>query len=147
MDPISQIQTISWSDRGVRAMLEDRKASILIVDDEAPVRDLMQVFLSEEYTCITASTSHQARTLLSSNFFNLVIVDTVLPDATGISLCEFIRNACPETVVILISGDLVKETITPHKAFDWIEKPFDLPRLQMAVDRALAYQKLKRNLN
>ena len=127
-------------------MLEDRKASILIVDDEAPVRDLMALFLSDEYTCVTASTVHEAQTLLSNSFFNLVIVDMILQDASGISLCEFIRSAYPETVVIVISEDLEEETIIPHKAFDWIAKPFDLPRLQMAVNRAIAYQRLRRNL-
>ncbi|MEW6207094.1 MAG: response regulator [Acidobacteriota bacterium] len=126
-------------------MLEERKATILIVDDEKLVCDLLIQILSGDYTCITASTVEEAMKFLSNSFFDVVITDIGMPDDTGFVLCDFIQRTYPETVIIVISGDMDKEKAALHGALDCIEKPFDLAHVQMVVMRALAYWRLKQN--
>ncbi|HEY7547195.1 MAG TPA: response regulator [Blastocatellia bacterium] len=126
-------------------MLEERRAAILIVDDEKLVRDLLCQVLSADYTCITASTVEEAMARLSSGFFDLVIADIGMPDDTGFALCDFIQRTYPETAIIVMSGDVDKEKAALHGALDCIGKPFDLAHVQMVVLRALAYWRLKQN--
>ncbi len=126
-------------------MLEERKATILIVDDERAVCDLLTLILSAEYTCITASTVEEAMLLLSKGCFDVLITDIAMPDDTGFTLCDFIQQSHPETVIIIISGDIDKDKAALHGAIDCIEKPFDVAHIQMIVKRALAYWRLKQN--
>lgn len=129
----------------MKSMLEERKATILIVDDEKVVRDLLTQILSSDYPCIAAATVEEARIFLSNSFFDVAITDIDMPDDSGFTLCDFIRKTHPETFIIVISGDVDKDKAALHGAIDCIEKPFDLVHVQMIVRRALAYWRLKQN--
>lgn len=126
-------------------MSANKKISILIIDDEEPIRRLLAMYLSEEYTCVTAASADQATALLSESSFNLVITDIAMPGTSGIELSQYIRQAYPDTVVIMVSGmsdiNYAIEAMR-HGAFDYLTKPFDLEQVLMAVDRALRYQVL-----
>lgn len=126
-------------------MLEERKATILIVDDEKLVCNLLRQVLSSNYTCTAATTVEEAMMFLSNGFFDVVITDIEMPDGSGFALCSFIQKTRPETVIIVISGDVDKDKAALHGAIDCIEKPFDLAHVQVVVMRALAYWKLKQN--
>ncbi len=119
--------------------------SILIVDDEEPIRKLLTAYLSDDYNCVTASSADEATSLLAGGTFNLVLSDITMPGTSGLELCQYINKACPETVVIMVSGmtdiEYAIEAMR-HGAFDYVTKPFDLSQLMMAVDRALRYQSL-----
>lgn len=125
--------------------------SILIIDDEEPIRRLLAMYLSEVYVCATASSADEAAALLAGESFNLVITDITMPGTSGIELCQLVQQAYPETVVIMVSGMTdIKCAIEAmrHGAFDYITKPFDLPQVMLSVERALRYQALvaaKRN--
>ncbi|HWP42887.1 MAG TPA: HD domain-containing phosphohydrolase [Blastocatellia bacterium] len=119
--------------------------SILIVDDEEPIRRLLSVYLSDAYTCVTASSADEAAALISSSFFNLVLTDITMPGASGLELCQLIQKTSPETVTVMVSGMTdIQYAIEAMRqgAFDYITKPFDLQQVLMAVDRALRYQAL-----
>ena len=123
----------------------NKKISILIIDDEEPIRRLLAMYLSEEYTCLTATSADEATELLASGSFSLVITDIAMPGTSGIELSQYIRQAYPETVVIMVSGmNDIKYAVDAmrHGAFDYLTKPFDLSQVLMAVDRALRYQAL-----
>ena len=132
-------------------MASGREFSILIIDDEEPIRRLLAMYLSEVYVCATASSADEAAALLAGESFNLVITDITMPGTSGIELCQLVQQAYPETVVIMVSGMTdIKCAIEAmrHGAFDYITKPFDLPQVMIAVERALRYQALiaaKRN--
>jgi response regulator RpfG family c-di-GMP phosphodiesterase len=126
-------------------MLNKKENSILIVDDEEPIRNLLARYLSNQYTCLTAASAAEATALLSSGYFNLVMTDITMPGASGIELCQFVQRTCPETVVVVVSGMTdINYAIDAmrHGAFDYITKPFDLPQVQLAIERALRYQML-----
>jgi DNA-binding NtrC family response regulator len=133
-------------DKGVKAMAEESEISILIVDDDDAVLNLLTQLLSNDYTCITASTAHEAMMLLSRSFFNVVITDVFVPDTSGTNLCDFIQRNYSDTVVIAVSGMMDRERMMQHGTFDCIAKPFDIDQVAMSVRRALSYQKLKRHL-
>ena len=132
-------------------MASKKDISILIVDDEEPIRRLLAMYLSDEYRCVTAESADAATELLGERPFNLVITDITMPGTSGVELCQYIRKAFPETVVVMVSGMTDIHTAINamrHGAFDYITKPFDLTQVLLAVDRALRYQALieaKRN--
>jgi response regulator RpfG family c-di-GMP phosphodiesterase len=129
----------------------NKQVNILIIDDEEPIRRLLAMYLSEEYTCVTAASADEGTALLAGGAFNLVITDITMPGTSGIELSQLIHQAYPDTVVIMVSGmtDIAYAIeAMRHGAFDYVTKPFDLSQVLMAVDRALRYQALveaKRN--
>ena len=132
-------------------MAGNKDISILIVDDEEPIRHLLATYLSNDYACVTAASADEATILLDSSSFNLVITDITMPGASGIELCQYVQKALPETVVMVVSGMTdIQYAIEAmrHGAFDYVTKPFDLTQVLIAVDRAVRYQALvaaKRN--
>lgn len=122
-----------------------KEMSILIVDDEEPIRNLLLTCLSDDYTCKSAFSVEDARSKLSSETFNLVMTDITMPGTSGIELCQHIHKTYPETAVIVVSGmtdiHYAIEAMR-HGAFDYITKPFDLVQVAMSVERALRYQAL-----
>jgi cyclic di-GMP phosphodiesterase len=126
-------------------MASTRDISILIVDDEEPIRRMLATYLAKAYACVTAASTDEATLLLDSSCFNLVLTDITMPGASGIELCQYVQKAHPDTVVIMVSGLTdIRYAIEAvrHGAFDYVTKPFDLPQVLMAVDRALRYQAL-----
>jgi response regulator RpfG family c-di-GMP phosphodiesterase len=126
-------------------MASKKDISILIVDDEPPIRKLLSLHLSQEYNCLTASSADEAAELLANGDFNLLITDITMPGASGIELCQLVQKSSPETVVVMASGmtdiEYAIESMR-HGAFDYITKPFDLTLVSMSVDRALRHQSL-----
>jgi response regulator RpfG family c-di-GMP phosphodiesterase len=123
----------------------NKDVSILIIDDEEPIRRLLSLYLSDEYTCVTAASADEATALMAESSFNLVLTDITMPGTSGIELCQYIHRAYPETVVIMVSGmtdiNYAIEAMR-HGAFDYIIKPFDLTHVLMAVERGFRYQVL-----
>ena len=126
-------------------MASKKDMSILIVDDEELIRNLLLTRLSDDYTCETASCVAEARNKLSSAAFKLVMTDITMPESSGIELCQHIHKTYPETVIMVVSGMTdIHYAIEAMKggAFDYITKPFDLSQVAMSVERALRYQVL-----
>lgn len=126
-------------------MANNKEVSILIIDDEEPIRRLLALYLSEDYTCTTAASADEATALLAGSSFNLVITDITMPGTSGIELCQHIHQAYPDTVVIMVSGmtdiNCAIEAMR-QGAFDYVVKPFDLAHVLMAVERGIRYQVL-----
>jgi len=129
-------------------MLEEgavKDISILIVDDEEPVRNMLASLLKERYRCVTASSAEEALEIMTQSSFNLVLTDIQMSGASGIELCSQMQHVCPETVAVVISGQLdIRFAIESMRqgAFDYITKPFEIHTVSMAVERALRYQEL-----
>jgi putative two-component system response regulator len=126
-------------------MESKKQGSILIIDDEEPIRRLLDTYLSDRYTCAIAGSAEEAEVLLTGSSFDLVITDIMMPGTSGIELCQYVHRTCPETVVVMVSGMTdINYAIEAMRqgAFDYITKPFDLAHVVMAVDRALRYQAL-----
>ena len=125
--------------------MNSAETSILIVDDEEPVRNLLKNCLSDDYKCVTAASADEATELLTKHCFNLVLTDINMPGASGLELCQLISKLCPNTVVMIISAageiDFAIQAMR-QGAFDYLPKPFGISHLMVAVKRALGYQEL-----
>src|SRR5580765_8505038 len=127
-------------------------AEILIVDDEADIRDLVAGILQDEgYSTRTARNSDDALSAISSRRPNLVFLDIWLQGSKldGLQLLDAVKQEHPELPVVMISGHGNIETAVAaikHGAYDFIEKPFKADRLLLIADRALETSRLKREV-
>ena len=123
---------------------------ILIVEDEADIRDIMAGLLSDEgYQVRQAATSQEAEAVIRSRVPNLVILDVWLAhsELDGIALLERIREDHPDMPVIIVSGHGTVETAVSairKGAYDYIVKPFKSAKLLVTVARALEAARLRR---
>jgi two-component system nitrogen regulation response regulator NtrX len=113
--------------------------SILIVDDERNILSSLQGALGrEDYAVDVAATLAEARDKLREAF-DVLLLDVRLPDGSGIDLLSEVRQAAPETVVIMMSGHATIDTAveaTRLGAFDFFEKPVSLERLLVVLRNA-----------
>ena len=125
---------------------------ILIVDDEADIRDLVAGILQDEgYTTRTARNSDDALSAIATRRPNLVFLDIWLQGSKldGLQLLDSVKQEHAELPVVMISGHGNIETAVAaikHGAYDFIEKPFKADRLVLVADRALENSRLKREV-
>jgi two-component system nitrogen regulation response regulator NtrX len=122
---------------------------ILVVDDEAEIRNSLDEILSEEgYAVTTAATAGEALTLVNDAPYDLVLLDIWLPDRDGLEVLAEIQQAVPESRpdVIIISGHGTIESAvraTKLGAYDFLEKPLSLERTLIVLKNALEARKLR----
>lgn len=116
-------------------------ARILVVDDEANIRELLEEILSEEgYEVTTAADAEHARAARRDQSYDLTLLDIWMPDTDGISLLKEWADAGALDPVVMMSGHGTVDTAveaTRLGAFDFIEKPVSLTKLLRTVDKAL----------
>src|SRR3954467_7070631 len=114
---------------------------ILVVDDEPMMSDsLRQHLMDEGYAVDTAANGGQALDLLDGGAHHLVICDLQLPDMDGLTLLRHMKDAKPNTEVIVVTGyGSVQTAVEAIKAgaFYFVEKPFDFEELLPLVEKAL----------
>ncbi|PPD30100.1 MAG: sigma-54-dependent Fis family transcriptional regulator [Hyphomicrobium sp.] len=127
-------------------------ADILIVDDEADIRELVSGILEDEgHRTRLARDSDEALKLIEERRPNLVILDIWLQGSRldGLEVLTVIKRTYPDLPVVIISGHGNIETaVTAIKrgAYDYIEKPFKADRLLLVTLRALEASQLKREV-
>jgi DNA-binding NtrC family response regulator len=120
-----------------------RDVSILIVDDEEPVRKFLATCLGLDYGCVTVNSAERAMELLRERSFELVVTDLALPGISGVQLCAEIHKTFPDTVIIAMSGASdIKSRVEVIKrgALYFIDKPFNTAGMQKLVEAALNSQ-------
>jgi DNA-binding NtrC family response regulator len=122
---------------------------ILVVDDEADIRELLQEILSEEgYDVEAAANAAEARSARVARVADLVLLDIWMPDTDGITLLrEWSLTDGYDCPVVMMSGHGTVETAveaTRLGAFDFVEKPLSLTKLLKTVERALDAGRRKR---
>src|SRR5919109_3936231 len=127
-------------------------SDILIVDDEADIRDLVAGILEDEgFATRTARDSDSALTEIANRRPHLVFLDIWLQGSKldGLQLLEQIKKDHPDLPVVMISGHGNIETAVAaikRGAYDFIEKPFKSDRLILVATRALETSRLKREV-
>src|ERR1700730_1488545 len=127
-------------------------SDILIVDDEADIRDLVAGILQDEgHGTRTARDSDEALTVVIARRPNLVFLDIWLQGSRldGLQLLDSLKQQHPELPIVMISGHGNIETAVSaikRGAYDFIEKPFKADRLVLVADRALETSRLKREV-
>ena len=120
---------------------------ILIVDDDATVRDVIGTLLSEEgYSCAWASNAEQALALAREGDYHLVLSDVRMPGKDGVWLLEQLRQDRPSTSVIVLTAFSDTEAAVEclrRGAADYLLKPPRPTELVRAIERALAKRRLE----
>ena len=115
---------------------------VLVVDDEADIRALIDEILSEEgYEVTVAGDASEARAAKKLSKFDLVLLDIWMPETDGISLLHEWTHPGPlDCPVVMMSGHGTVDTAveaTRLGAFDFVEKPLSLAKLLHTVERAI----------
>ncbi len=127
-------------------------ADILIVDDEADIRDLVAGILDDEgHRTRTAAGSDEALAAIEARRPHLVFLDIWLQGSRldGLQVLDLIKAGHPDLPVVMISGHGNIETAVAaikSGAYDFIEKPFKADRLILVAERALEASRLKREV-
>ena len=126
-------------------------STILVVDDEVGIRELLSEILSDEgHSVLTAENAAAARRLRAAESPDLVLLDIWMPDTDGVTLLKEWSAAGNLTIpVIMMSGHATIDTAveaTRFGALDFLEKPIALARLLAAVKSGLDRGRLMRNL-
>jgi DNA-binding NtrC family response regulator len=119
-------------------------ATLLIVDDDALIRDTLHDLFSETHECHTADRAEQALAYLDVETYDVVLTDIAMPELSGRELLKQIQANHSTTPVIVISGlsnEADARALMDLGAFAYFAKPFKLEDIEEAVDRAIARHK------
>jgi two-component system nitrogen regulation response regulator NtrX len=122
---------------------------ILVVDDEAEIRNSLEEILHEEgYSVAGAATASEAMVLLEDVPYDVVLLDIWLPDRDGLDVLEDVRRLDPESrpEVVIISGHGTIEAAvkaTKLGAYDFLEKPLSLERTLIVIKNAVEARRLR----
>jgi len=120
---------------------------ILVIDDEASMRELLAIMLRKEgYGVEVAASRGMAAAVLDRGPVDMVITDVKLPDGDGIEILRHVKAASPETAVVVMTAYGSTETAVAALklgAQDYLIKPFDVEELKIVVRNALDKQRLE----
>ena len=117
------------------------KGSILIVDDEEAMRNILLRRLEAElYDCVTASSGEDALDKTARQDFDVVLLDIIMPGLPGLEVLPQLRIRQPHSQVIMVTAVLNRDTIEEAMrlgAYDYVTKPFNFADLIARVEKAL----------
>ena len=123
------------------------KARILVIDDEAAIRDSMKMILEYEgYEFLGAATGEEGIALVERESVDLVFLDIKMPGMDGLEVLGKLKAAAEGLPVVMISGHGTVATAveaTKLGAFDFIEKPLATERILLAIRNALGFRRLR----
>ncbi len=125
-------------------------SSILIVDDEKDIRELIGDILKDEgYAIRLAANSDDCMTEINAELPSLMILDIWLKDSRmdGIDILKTVKRDNPDVPVVIISGHgniEIAVAAIKQGAYDFIEKPFNIDQLMVVVSRAMETSRLRR---
>lgn len=124
--------------------------TILIVDDEQLIRwSLKQELSKSGLTILEAETLNQARTIIRDSEPDIMILDQMLPDGTGIDLINEVRTFNTILPIIMLTAvDRSQTAVQALKlgAFDYVTKPVDIEELKIVIEKACESTRLKRQI-
>lgn len=120
-------------------------ARLLVVDDDQDIRLTLADILSHEYVIETAADGNEAQRILTETDFDLVLCDVRMPGKDGLELLRWAKQTKPETEFVMLSGhgnlQMAVQAVRMG-AFDFLEKPPDLARIEIALRNALERRRL-----
>jgi two-component system nitrogen regulation response regulator NtrX len=123
------------------------KSRILVIDDEAAIRDSLRMTLEYEgYEFLGAATGQEGLALAERETPDLVLLDVKMPGMDGIEVLERLRHMNESLPVVVVSGHGTISTAveaTKKGAFDFIEKPFASERVLVSLRNALDHRLLR----
>ena len=123
---------------------------MLLVDDEAKIRQLLAKALAEEgHDVVAIDSARAARQLLGTRIFDVLLVDNQMPEVTGLDLIRDITSTMPESerpqILMMTAHATVESALAAMKlgALDYLQKPFEIDELLVVVERAVEHQRLR----
>jgi len=116
------------------------KKRILVCDDEEGIRESLNLILEKDYDISFATNGKEAIEHIKKSPTDLVILDIKMPKMDGIETLKQIKQAKPDTKVIIATGYRSVETATEavkHGASDYIVKPFESEQVLQAVSKQI----------
>ena len=117
---------------------------ILIIDNNAELCKSVQELLSTlNVEIVMAPNGRVATTLLAEKYFNLILLEIMLPDVNFAEIIDYIHSSKVDSLIVLMSKNLPKETIKhclQRNVYGLLQKPFDLTQLLTIVQTALQQQ-------
>jgi DNA-binding NtrC family response regulator len=124
--------------------------AILLVDDETKILNaLASALRGEGHEVVAASNAREAQKLLSQRLFDLLVVDNLMPDITGLQVIRELVSSSAEAerpqILMMTAHATVESAIEAMKlgALDYLQKPFDIDEFLVVVGRALEHQRLR----
>jgi two-component system, NtrC family, response regulator AtoC len=124
--------------------------TILLVDDEAKIRNALAQALREEgHEVVAVGSPHEAQRLLGRGSFDVLLLDNLMPELTGIDLIRELVATTPAEerpqILLMTAHATVESAIEAMKlgALDYLQKPFEIDELLVVVNRALDHQRLR----
>lgn len=124
-------------------------ATILLVDDETRMLDLLALYLTPAgYKCIKRTSGNEAISFLEDNHADLVLLDVMMPEMDGWETCREIRRHWEIPVIMLTARSEKPDVVRGLKigADDYITKPFDEGELIARIEAVLRRQTVKSTL-
>ncbi|MEM3623484.1 MAG: response regulator [Candidatus Bathyarchaeia archaeon] len=122
----------------------DKRARILIIDDDEDIRKVLKTILEDEgYSADTAASGKEAIIKSHRKFYNLALIDIKLPDMAGIKLLKRIKDTVPKMRKIIITGyPSIQNAIEAvnQGADAYIVKPFDMDKVLATIKEQLKKQ-------
>jgi DNA-binding NtrC family response regulator len=119
---------------------------ILIIDDERPIRETLEMFLREKGYDVTASESGEAGLeLIRKDQPDMVILDIRLPGIDGIEVLRILKQVSPRSMVILITAYHDKRVYDQAEslgACGYLLKPIDVAEFELTINNALQSQRI-----
>ena len=126
------------------------RVRFLIVDDEQPIREMLQQFFTKlGYRVMTAESGEDALEKFMTYKFDCVISDLVMPDMDGLALLKKVKERRPGTSFFLITGYATIENAVQgmkEGAYDFFTKPFQLEDMKIRIERALLSKHLEKSV-
>jgi len=116
------------------------RPSVLIVDDEADIRDALEDILKDKYHVSAVQDGREAIRSLERSEYDVVLLDLKMPYLTGMDVLREIRKNRRDSSVIMLTGYATVETAVEAMklgAYDFIRKPIGMENVRVAVERAI----------
>src|SRR5512138_593885 len=129
--------------------MPSNRGTILLVDDETKIREALAGALREEgHEVVATGSPREAQKLLAERLFDVLIVDNLMPEITGLELIREMSTTTPPgerpQMLMMTAHATIESAIEAMKlgALDYLQKPFDIDELLVVVGRALENQRL-----
>jgi len=123
-----------------------KKIKILVVDDEAVMRDTMSDWLGEKgYNVVSVRSGMEAIEKVKTESFSIAFVDMKMPGLDGIEVLRAMKRINPDTSVIIMTAYATIETAIramKEGAYNYLVKPFSLDEVELIVKTIVEYQEL-----
>jgi DNA-binding NtrC family response regulator len=127
--------------------MPSHEGSILVVDDESAIRENLELLLSDaNYKVTLAENGTEGLKKLESEFFDLVLLDVMMPDKNGLEVLKEIHLSSPETAIIMITAfGTIENAVSAIKAgaADYVTKPWDNEKLLLDIRNGIQQRKLQ----